>query len=540
MRYRRARHSDRSRARTGERSLDSHLDGVGSSRAPSPIRQSPFRSYRQRDDYAVKPLPNDNSTRYRDSYYDRPAHFDEYQDRPRQRLVRSDKDSSGNNHHPGINPAYGEHHDNEAFSSILSGPPWKNSVGEHSVQHRREHFPAPADGDQTWQGNSYKHRYIPKLRLSRNSAADELSLAQGYNHQPAQAHPLPENGRLIPLREACTLLYPDIHVSFWTSENGENWPQVPVVVEQDKRAQRQTQAERDMADPFEVRMRFSGQLQHLNASVVSAQKAAQYAIKHRDQSEDLHSCILEQLERNSMNTRANIMYFIEPFLELAEKERNGNDYIRRMQRDIIRVVDAVCPEDGSGAANVKVVRKVLRGLTSKGFLLEQTVDEIEECLKDRAAASHGDMGFSSPVRGNFDGKTNGSGVNGSMGGGSEVTSSSKKPAKLEKRQIEQRIEEDRERHKKMRENMWVTPKDASARGHKLWDDQSDGGDDDERLGLEDEDENIDLTGTGQEQDNREPGQGHDEERKTGNGRGEHHGSRSDAERDVRMNGGYSR
>lgn len=52
-----------------------------------------------------------------------------------------------------------------------------------------------------------------------------------------------------------------------------------------------------MADPFEVRMRFSSQLQHLNASVVSAQKAAQYAMKHRDMSEDLHSCILEQLER---------------------------------------------------------------------------------------------------------------------------------------------------------------------------------------------------------------------------------------------------
>jgi hypothetical protein len=52
-----------------------------------------------------------------------------------------------------------------------------------------------------------------------------------------------------------------------------------------------------MADPFEVRMRFTSQLQHLNASVNSAQKAAQYALKYRDMDEDLHSCILEQLER---------------------------------------------------------------------------------------------------------------------------------------------------------------------------------------------------------------------------------------------------
>ena len=52
-----------------------------------------------------------------------------------------------------------------------------------------------------------------------------------------------------------------------------------------------------MADPFEVRMRFTSQLQHLNASVTSSQKAAHYALKYRDMDEDLHSCILEQLEK---------------------------------------------------------------------------------------------------------------------------------------------------------------------------------------------------------------------------------------------------
>lgn len=52
-----------------------------------------------------------------------------------------------------------------------------------------------------------------------------------------------------------------------------------------------------MADPFEVRIKFTSQLQHLNASVTSAQKTAYYAIKHKDMDEDLHSCILEQLER---------------------------------------------------------------------------------------------------------------------------------------------------------------------------------------------------------------------------------------------------
>lgn len=58
-----------------------------------------------------------------------------------------------------------------------------------------------------------------------------------------------------------------------------------------------------------------------------------------------------------MNVRANIMYFIEHFLDSAQRDEH-HDYIRMMQRDIIRVVDAVCPDDESGAANVRVVRKV--------------------------------------------------------------------------------------------------------------------------------------------------------------------------------------
>lgn len=50
-------------------------------------------------------------------------------------------------------------------------------------------------------------------------------------------------------------------------------------------------------DPFEVRVRFTQLLANLNASVTSATKTAQYAIKYRDLDEDLHSCIIEQLEK---------------------------------------------------------------------------------------------------------------------------------------------------------------------------------------------------------------------------------------------------
>lgn len=50
-------------------------------------------------------------------------------------------------------------------------------------------------------------------------------------------------------------------------------------------------------DPFECRVRFTNLIINLNATTTSAVKAAQYALKYRDMDEDLHSCIIEQLER---------------------------------------------------------------------------------------------------------------------------------------------------------------------------------------------------------------------------------------------------
>ncbi|TPX18378.1 uncharacterized protein E0L32_011711 [Thyridium curvatum] len=217
-----------------------------------------------------------------------------------------------------------------------------------------------------------------------------------------------------------------------------------------------------MVDPFEVRVRFSSQLQNLNASVTSAQKAAAYAMKRQPQT--------------PVNTRANIMYFIEHFLEHASKNGHAN-YVRMLQRDIIRVVDAVAPEDGSGAANVKVVRKVLHGLQKKDFLESQAVTEIEEVLKEREAAH--DISLSSPPSGEGDMGDMPPSQTIPKAGRSRVSAQ-----KLDKKQIEQRIEEDRERHKRLRENIWAVPRGSDAEMWKLWDETSDLGEDDHIMGQE--------------------------------------------------------
>ncbi|PYI16522.1 sporulation protein [Aspergillus violaceofuscus CBS 115571] len=233
-----------------------------------------------------------------------------------------------------------------------------------------------------------------------------------------------------------------------------------------------------MVDPFEVRMRFTAQLQHLNASVTSSQKAAHYALKYRDMDEDLHSCILEQLERNNMNNRANIMYFVEHFCEMATREDHA-PYVRMIQRDIIRIVDAVAPLDGSGAANVKHVRRVLNGLQTKEILSAATVAEIDAFLKEREThPAHLDLEGEEDEEGAGGGSTDaatGAAVAAARAKGATPRGSR---GRVDKRQIEQRIEEDRERNKRLRESMWTVSGDDGDEHGRFWDEASEIGEDD--------------------------------------------------------------
>ena len=241
-----------------------------------------------------------------------------------------------------------------------------------------------------------------------------------------------------------------------------------------------------MADPFEVRMRFTSQLQHLNASTTSALKAANYALRYTEFSDDLHSCILEQLERNNMNNRANIMYFLPALCDTA-KSQNELGYVRMMERDILRIIDLVAPDDGSGAANVKVVRKVLQQLELKNFLQPQTVVELEEFIAGRDNT----LTSSPPHHGQtIDEQENLPPTVRSTPQSAARDTFPNPGMRLDKRQIEQRIEEDRERHKRQREGIWAIVQlkidrlGEDAEVEKVWDNVSDVDSDDFKFSRE--------------------------------------------------------
>jgi CTD kinase subunit gamma CTK3 len=55
-------------------------------------------------------------------------------------------------------------------------------------------------------------------------------------------------------------------------------------------------AELAMSDPFELRLHFSNCLRALNPCDDNTDEVVSFALRHRELDEDLHSCILEQLE----------------------------------------------------------------------------------------------------------------------------------------------------------------------------------------------------------------------------------------------------
>ncbi len=70
------------------------------------------------------------------------------------------------------------------------------------------------------------------------------------------------------------------------------------------------------------------------------------------------------------------------------------------------------------------------------------------------------------------------------GAGGRNSTSGAAAQRLDKKQIEQRIEEDRERHKRLRENIWAVPRGDDAEMWKIWEETSDLGEDDHIMGEE--------------------------------------------------------
>ncbi|KAJ8594219.1 hypothetical protein M405DRAFT_930290 [Rhizopogon salebrosus TDB-379] len=177
-------------------------------------------------------------------------------------------------------------------------------------------------------------------------------------------------------------------------------------------------------DPFEVRMQFLGLIRKLNASQQSIQKVVAFALKYFSRcGEDLWECIIEECQKGSINHRINILYFLDSLCEtslLAKAHQPPEQSSSSKQAN-----NAL-----QGLPNLPSTKQILENWRTKRIIEPQKVDEVLSLLSSTHLAPNTTTSTSAP-------------------------SAAKPETHLPRGEIFKRIEEDRERHNRLRERQWV-------------------------------------------------------------------------------------
>ncbi|KAJ3724141.1 CTD kinase subunit gamma CTK3-domain-containing protein [Lentinula guzmanii] len=196
-------------------------------------------------------------------------------------------------------------------------------------------------------------------------------------------------------------------------------------------------------DPFEVRMQFVALLRRLDASQQSIRKVVSYAVKFFPPcGEDLWDCIVEETQKGSINSRINILYFLDSLCETCllvkthanaignTQKASSNMYVDLVARDLGKIVGNVVPPGVEGSPNLVSTKQILETWRSKRVIDPQILDSVITSFAHRNDAGESDNDAPT-VRKTF--------------------------APLPRSEVFKRIEEDRERHKRLRERRWVQP-----------------------------------------------------------------------------------
>lgn len=176
-------------------------------------------------------------------------------------------------------------------------------------------------------------------------------------------------------------------------------------------------------DAFEATLEFAKILRKLNASTKSQDAALQFLMKNRDLKEDLYRCILHEMSKGTISLRVSILFFVNYLAGVSiTKALPFHGWITR---DIPQIVDLAVPRVKAGLANVAPTEKVLKDLVAKKVIEERHLARAHEYLVERAVYIQSTPGLVDP---NVPETTND--------------------------EILRRMEEDRERGKKVKEGQW--------------------------------------------------------------------------------------
>ncbi|KAG8760946.1 hypothetical protein FRC14_000547 [Serendipita sp. 396] len=206
-------------------------------------------------------------------------------------------------------------------------------------------------------------------------------------------------------------------------------------------------------DPFEAHLTFVNLLKKLKASQSSIQEVVAFALKYYSKcGEDFWDCISQELRSGSINMRINLLYFLDSLCEAsAQSVANqrgksssssihrgpGLFYVHLLQKDLQHIIECVVPESRDGLLNLQSTLQMLENWRIKRIIEPKSVEAVISWLHENRLNSHS----LAPAQ----------------------TNNGTKPAneRISRSEIMKRIEEDRERHKLLRERRWVQRVDRS-------------------------------------------------------------------------------
>ncbi|KNF01791.1 hypothetical protein PSTG_04911 [Puccinia striiformis f. sp. tritici PST-78] len=218
-------------------------------------------------------------------------------------------------------------------------------------------------------------------------------------------------------------------------------------------------------DGFEVRLQLVSILKKLSSSQNSIQSTIRFLLKHKDKyGEDLWDCLVEEAEKVNLNARINILYLIDGLLFTSstalltshqeyQHSRRTNlpssstiistsfNYGDLIKKDIIKLIEIVVPTsfNKKGLLNLMSTVQVIKNWKSQisiidHFLTLDLLEQIDQILNHRKQ-----------ILGKME-------VN-----DTQVGIEDNELLDFTKKEILDRIDDDRERHKRLRERIWVLP-----------------------------------------------------------------------------------
>ncbi|KAJ2660227.1 hypothetical protein IWW48_003059 [Coemansia sp. RSA 1200] len=217
----------------------------------------------------------------------------------------------------------------------------------------------------------------------------------------------------------------------------------------------------DEMDPFEARLLFGNMLDNLTGAQPTIDRVAGFAVKNSSVADNLLDCMTEKLEKLAVPPRLNVLLVIDAILltvsrrtrgmtaaEEEEEEAEAVDarrgWVELIKKDVVRLVREVVPETPGGDGNVPQVRKVVSGWRRKGVFDKKVLASVDKLLANRAG------GGATTEHSNNNKDNNGNNGTATAAGG------------MKHQEILRRIEEDRERHKRHKEDAWIRPPNEPA------------------------------------------------------------------------------